>query len=255
MEFIIRDDDLSYFADPEHLESLYNGIWDKFPVCFSTIPKVYTKQLEVPIHKEHKKDFYYIYENKKLVEFLKKKIKEGKVKIWLHGFTHRDVDGVFDLERRDYDAVYSDLKKGKEILERTFDIKIDTLVPPHDRLSKEAVNAIEDLGIKTICRGFAPLPREIQWDNKTYIDSYYKIFIFWIRYGRGLRYPIWLNFGKHYEIFSYRIQHITRDNLDKILKLHNVKGGIFCVTMHYRAISLYQQEMLKYIIKKLELVK
>lgn len=247
MEIILRDDDLSYFAEIEYLESLFSKIWDKTPIYFAVIPKVYSRHVQVPQDKTHSKDYYWIGKNKKLVTFLKQKIKEGKVVIWQHGFTHKRHDDKPELERRDLDVLYSELLEGKKHLEKTFGVKVDTIVPPNDRLSKQAVFAIEKIGYKNICRGYSPLPREIQWSNKKYLESYYKLFRFWLKHKTSLRYSNILNFGNHNEIFSYRVQHINRKNIDKILNHH--KKGVLCITSHYRSFNLAQKEALNLILE------
>ena len=80
MKLIIRDDDVSYFTSPKILENLYEDVWDKCPISLSVVPFILSTpgQLETPIKFRHTKKLYPIGENKELVNFLKKKIKEGK---------------------------------------------------------------------------------------------------------------------------------------------------------------------------------
>lgn len=250
LELVIRDDDLSCFTDPQHLEFLYQDIWDINPIHFSIIPKVYTRQKEIPQNIIPEKDFYFIYENEHLVNFLKQKMEEGKVRIWQHGFTHKNYGNKFELERKDKNILYQELKTGKEILEKTFNIKIDTLVAPHDRFSKGAILAAERLGYQYICRGFGPRPREIQL-NKNYFLSYLKFFKFFLMKGKKYRYPKMLNFGRHKEIFSYRIESITKDNIENILNLAAKNCGFVCLTIHHRNFSVEKKGMLKLIIYKI----
>lgn len=249
-KLIIRDDDLSYFTNKKDLSYLYDEIWDSFPIHFAIVPKIGNVLGAVPLKilKNHKKDFYWIGENKELVLFLKQKIKQGKIKIWQHGFTHKNYGKFYELERKDEMQIYKDLKQGKEYLEKLFDIKIDTIVAPHDRFSKQAIKVVEKLGYKYVCRGYAPLKREIQWTNKEYLKSYFKIFRFWLKYKTKFRFAYVLNFGKHFEIFSYRIENLNKINIDSILNFH--KGKVLCITTHYRNLDLSGREKLKYLINK-----
>lgn len=247
MDILIRDDDLSYVTRPQELERLYDGIWEQAPIHFATIPFVYARQKETP--KGLRKENYWIGENKELVRFLKQKITEGKAVIWQHGFTHRDFDGHFELERGDERLLYDELHKGKEHLERTFGVTVDTLVPPHDRISKAGVLAARRAGFTRICRGFAPLPREIQWNNPHYLASYARLFLFWLRHGRERRYPWRLDFGGHSEEFFYRVQHITRENEDAIWALAK-RSGTLRVTTHYRTLDAKGRRLLKRMIKR-----
>lgn len=38
MKFAIRDDDTSFFTQPEQLLRVYEGIWDRAPVSLSVVP-------------------------------------------------------------------------------------------------------------------------------------------------------------------------------------------------------------------------
>lgn len=124
------------------------------------------------------------------------------------------------------------------------------MVAPHDRFSKEAIEAAEKIGYEYICRGFSPLPREIQWNNPKYLISYSKLFLFLLKKGRKYRYPKILNFGKHKEIYSYRIQHINKNNMNKILKLH--KNNVLYITNHYLNLNKKETEIIKEIIKRVK---
>lgn len=247
MKLIIRDDDLNYYTNPEELEYLYSDIWDKIPICFATIPKVGNVHMAIPSEKLNINKNRPIGENKELVNYLKKKISEGKIIIWQHGYTHRNYKSKFELERKEEKIITRELKEGKKYLENLFKIKIDTLVPPHDRISFEGIKAAEKIGFKNICRGYSPLPREVIFDIKR-LWAFRKIFFFWLKNGKKITYPNKLKIGEHYEIYSYRIQKINHSNINKILKIH--EDGILCITNHYRALNLIQKDVLKQIIKK-----
>jgi len=247
---IIRDDDLSYFTRPEELSRLYDGIWEYTPVHFSVIPYVYTRQRETPAAVAATKDNYWVGENKALVAFLKRKIKEGKAVIWQHGFTHRNYGTRFELERTDRRLIAEELRRGKEHLERTFGVKVDTLVAPHDRFSKGAVLAAEDVGFTTISRCYAPLPREIRWTSLRYLRSYARLVLFWLRRGRRWRYPRLLDFGGHTELFSYRIEELDTQKIEKIVSFIGSADGLLCLTAHYRTMSMRQRELLLLLLKR-----
>jgi hypothetical protein len=124
MKLIIRDDDLNYFSSIEKIERIYKGIWEKYPVHFAAIPNIYaTQRTELPKNIQLEKEYYKINENKELVDFIKGKIKENKVVIWQHGYTHKDYGKLHDLERHSEAQIYRELKKGKELLEKTFNVK------------------------------------------------------------------------------------------------------------------------------------
>lgn len=249
MKLIIRDDDLSHFANPNDLEGIYGGIWEKCPISFAVIPHVTTKGFETPLKVTKENNLFSIGKNRKLIVFLKKKIKEGKITIVQHGYSHRNYGKKFELERTDEEQIYKELKEGKEYLEKLFGIKINTLVAPHDRFSKSAINAAEKIGYKYICRAFAPLPREIQF-NLSYLTSFYKLFLFWMKHRKKYRYPYILNFGKHQEIYAYRPNEII-SKIDLILNFHKkYSNGVLCVTTHYRGMNIHTKELLVELINR-----
>lgn len=248
MQLIIRDDDLSFFSNPKKLKSYYQDIWDKIPIHFATIPRVGNVKGITPSEFLEEDKIYPIDQNQPLITMLKQKIKEGKVKIWQHGFTHKNYGQKFELERTSDHQLWGDLKIGKDLLEKTFAVNIDTLVAPHDRFSKEAIKAAEYLGYKYLCRGLAPLPREIRWRDKRHRQNYFKLLRFYLRNGKGLRFPQILDFGGHQEIYSYRIGMINQQDFHKILNLH--QGGVLCITVHHRMLNAEQIKVLKLIISK-----
>ena len=167
---------------------------------------------------------------------------EKKAVIWQHGYSHEKHQGKFELERNNQEEIYQDLKKGKEILENTFKVTINTLVAPSDRFSKAAILAAERVGYQTLHRGFAPLPREIQWNNPQYLKSYSKLIAFWVRYGKKYRYPKALDFRNHQEKYSYRIRMITTKNYREILDFH--QNGELSITTHHRTMNSGDKEIL-----------
>ncbi|MBT5023528.1 DUF2334 domain-containing protein [Candidatus Woesearchaeota archaeon] len=251
MKLIIRDDDLSYFAKPEDLERIYAGIWNKCPISFSTVPFVTTTGFETPLNSLKTNKLFGIGDNKKLVLFLKKKIKEGKITIVQHGYSHNNYGTKFELEQTDKKKLYKELKKGKKYLEKVFGIEINCLVAPHDRFSKQAIKIAEKIGYKYICRAFAPLPREIQL-RKNYLTAFFKLFKHWLKYRRKYRYPTLLNYGTCKEIYSYRPNELIT-NIDSILKFHaKHEQSMLCLTSHYRSANIHSDELMKFLIKKIK---
>ena len=161
--FAIRDDDLSYFTPSEKLEKIYKYAWDKgFKVSFATVPMHKgTNNLNMPQGYRNDGKYYPIRQNGGIIDYLKKKISEGKVDIMQHGFCHTEDSNLpalkFDLEKRNlsnYDgqkvdlAKYSEfyratakdinyrIKEGKNILEDAFDTPIKVFVAPQELLTK-----------------------------------------------------------------------------------------------------------------------
>lgn len=248
---ILRDDDLSYFTDPVAIKQLYGSLWDRVPIHFAVIPKIYAHQIEAPQDTQHEKEYYSIPENKELVIFLKQKISEGKIKILQHGYTHRNASMLYELERSGVEMLVGELLEGKKILEETFQVPIDTIVAPHDRFSRDALLAIEKVGYQYVSRGFAPLPREINWRDMSCVRMYVTLAWYYLVHGRALRYPWRAQFGKHEEIFNYRIEGQTRTSINAIIK-NAGDNGVIALTLHHRAFSAIQREMVHYLLDQIE---
>ncbi|MGA2677439.1 MAG: DUF2334 domain-containing protein [Methanobacterium sp.] len=163
MAFSIRDDDLSFFTDSKMLERIYNKAWENgFKVSFSTIPNHKgTNNLNVPPNFRNSHNYYPIYKNTQLVEFLKQKIVEDKIDIMQHGYCHMKNVNLpelkfdlksstiitknnekFDLNKysefygANADYIRTNIKEGKTILEKTFEIPIKVFVAPQEYLNK-----------------------------------------------------------------------------------------------------------------------
>lgn len=243
MKLIIRDDDLSYYAEPWHLEKVYSRIWDKCPICFSTVPFIFPGHASTHLRDKHKKRLQPIGENKSLVGYLKEKMKERKVVLTLHGYSHKDYGKTHEYERKDYKKLYKEVKEGKEYLEKVFNIKIKTFVAPHDRFSKAAIKAIEANGLN-ICRCFSPLPRELFF-RKAYIQNMVEHSRLFLKYRTERRIDRIHEFGGHKELYSYRVNDINHTNINELISYH--KRGILCVTNHYRTSNIKREEVLEYL--------
>src|SRR4030042_1240591 len=90
--FSIRDDDISYFSEPEKLEIIYRQLWkNEFKVSFAVIPaQKGTNNLNVPPEFRNTDKYYVIDKNKNIINFLKLKINERKIDILQHGYSHTD---------------------------------------------------------------------------------------------------------------------------------------------------------------------
>lgn len=162
--FVIRDDDVSYFTPLERLDKVYRYAWNSgYKISFATVPSHRAIHgLNIPISYRGKDDYHPIYENKKLVLYLKEKISNGQVDIVQHGFCHTENSNLpiikFDMEHgtlcynnsnqkinlnsfsefynKNEKDVNSRVQRGKQILEDTFGIPIKVFVSPQELLTK-----------------------------------------------------------------------------------------------------------------------
>jgi hypothetical protein len=130
MKFAIRDDDVSVDTDPEVLEGLYRGIWESLPISLGVIPfSKDTEGQEVPLEK-----------NQRLVDLLIRNVKEKRVEIMLHGYTHEERE-----ERAEFEGtkgLCGKVFRGKRYLESILEAKVKVFVPPHNRISPYGMRVV-----------------------------------------------------------------------------------------------------------------
>lgn len=229
MKVILRDDDTCYFTKPEELEKAFGDIWDFAPISLAVTPFVGTVNKKViPNNFVFEKNSYPIGENKELVAYLKKLLNERKISITLHGYNHDDIgkDPEFVAGKNLSEKV----KEGKEYLEKLFDTKITTFVPPHNSFSKEGWEAVvkNRLNISGITnfRDFSRLKYPYYW--KIFIKKcFFKPFT-------GYTYPYVIDFKDHKEIPYYSLSSRSPfKKPKKALKSVYKKNGVFCIATHY----------------------
>ncbi len=237
MKLAIRDDDTCYFTKPRDIENIYAGIWDTVPVSLAVVPFIHSNSDAVPPDRrggEGSDRELPIGENRALVDFIKDKIKEGKLHIMLHGYSHRNYRTGFEYDTgRD---LYEKTKKGKEYLEELFDVKIRSFVPPHHALSRCGMKAVVDNNLNIA--GTASLHRRFLFDYR-YLTNLAKVFAFRLKYGkRPVRYPYVLDFGDHKEVYCYVVvPKVTLKELIDALYFTYERGGVFCITGHVSSMS------------------
>jgi hypothetical protein len=231
MKFAIRDDDVSFFTKPEDLEKVYDKIWEKCPISFAVIP--FIKGMVSPMIPEkfwYEKKYFPIGDNSDLVSYLKEKVKEKKISIMLHGYSHEDRTSGYEFENNNFEDLYEKIKKGKEYLENLFETEINVFVPPHNTISKE--------GIKAVIRAklnLAVIP-SFYFNKRPWNLNTLKVFLerrmFKIRH--KVEPPFVLDFVDHKEVRCFPLTPLVsfeflKENFDIAYRF----DGIFCLATHY----------------------
>jgi len=265
MKFAIRDDDVSFFTKPIELESLYKCLWEKnIPISFAVIPfavksyycgdweKFYQEKEENPIDK-----------NKELVHFLQEKIKEKKVSIMLHGFSHQykvaadkksklvlaTEENLIELRRnkngeklcwygeykwKAYEQMKKETKIGKEYLEDILHTKISVFVPPSNDISKEGVKAVSECGLNI--SGTMLLSKFNRPINKYSIRIW--ILKLWWRFKYNKVYPYVMDYGTHKELCAYGlVPGIGYEELKEQFEFCKKINAPFVLATHYWEVS------------------
>jgi len=247
----LRDDDTCYFTAPEELERVYDGLWQRIPVCLATVP--FALGYERPgIAREHWHDrqAFALDRNPELVEALKHHVDHGRATIALHGYTHEDFATGFefqaapDLPRR--------VSEGHTYLQRLLGTAISIFVPPHNALSREGLDAVSRAGLNLLGSFLSFHPRNRRWDRRT-LANWWRVREYRARTGRSradrfvyphvLRYARHAEFGCHSLVPGTTIEELTR-GFDEARRA----GGHFCLATHYWEVDrLLKDVMLRFL--------
>jgi hypothetical protein len=236
MKVALRDDDTSYFTEPDRLSAVYQDVWDRIPVGLAVVPNAAAfVDKAVPEKYWDAGRAFPLDENAPLVRALREHIKAGRVTIAQHGFTHEDFpDGhefqaAPDLESR--------LARGQAYLEGVLDTRIRVFVPPHNALSKRGLIAVSSAGLNLLGSFLSFRPSMRPWDVHTPVN-WWRIKQYRDRSGRSkvdrLVYPHVLRYRRHAEFGCHGlIPGTTFDELKRGFDESRAARGNFCLATHY----------------------
>lgn len=247
MKVAIRDDDTSYFTKPKDLQRAYDFLNEDDCVSLSVVP--YT----VPVHrddvfpygKEIGMGYYDIAENTELLEYLKKKYKQGKVDILLHGYSHEyqlsENKWLAEMKWKSSSQLKEEIPKGKKHLEKLLGMNISVFVAPNNSIDKKAISVLENLQMNY--SGIIGVR-----DRKVNLRYIYNFIIRWgFRIVKKVQYPGIMNYGKHKELNAYTI-----DNYERLIYEYHIckaRKVPFVIYTHYW--QLNTDEKAKKLIKQI----
>jgi hypothetical protein len=233
MKFAIRDDDTSFFTEPEQLLRGYEGIWNRAPVSVSVVPfhgRTRTGGIP-PQYWSGGDELYPVADNTRLIAFLSEQIVKRRVSIMVHGYSHVDEAAGYefaagaDLERK--------AREAKQYLERVFGRSIYAFVPPHNTLSERGYRAVLKAGfdIVQIVR-FARRGRPLSLSDWRALARMTGSKVLWKH--PYSYYPHVLDFGAHREVGFHSLTPsvLLRDRLRELEFCHR-RRGVFVLATHY----------------------
>jgi hypothetical protein len=152
---LIRDDDLNYHTDINHLKIAYEYIFENdIPINFATIPAVNTSSKTsssdfgkgsyepfIPKEIAGVDEEWEIDKNKELITFLST-IKNTEY--LLHGYSHKGNAPLYEFEEQDKNILKQKLENALKIYERAFQTQAKTFVAPQDKYSSQAFDMIKE---------------------------------------------------------------------------------------------------------------
>jgi predicted deacetylase len=236
MKVAIRDDDTCYFTSPRDLERVYDGIWDRVPVCLATIPfaKGY-RSPAVPQQYWTAGETYALERNVEAAAFLRQLVSANRATIALHGYTHEDFPGGWefqaapDPERR--------VREGLTYLRECLGARISIFVPPHNALSRRGMAAVAAARLNLLGSFLSFHPARRPFEPRT-LPNWFRVQRFRARTGRGRRdamvYPFPLRYERHAEFGCHSlVPATTLQSLVDGFEEARAVGGDFCLATHY----------------------
>ncbi|HAR63580.1 MAG TPA: hypothetical protein DF296_01885 [Candidatus Margulisbacteria bacterium] len=263
IKFALRDDDTSYFTEPEELEAVYKHIWAKgISTSLAVVPYAVKSHncgsQGVNFYQEKEKKA--IGENKRLIQYLREKIKEKKVTIMLHGHTHqykaaknkkdlpllatkdnltmlkKDVRGenlifIGEYAWKNYSQLKKETRLGKDYLEDLFGTKINVFVAPSNAFSKDAVKAVAECDLD-ICGG----TMRIMYFNRNFSMESLKFWLLKVLWKAKYRrvYPHTMDYKSHKEVHAYGlVPNVTLESLKRDYNFCCSTNAPFILATHY----------------------
>lgn len=231
MKIAIRDDDISFYTNPEDLKKAHEFLGD-FPISLSVVPftvKDHTGNKPYGNVSSEYPRYMDVDKNKELVEFLRKQVKEGRYEILLHGINHeyKKIDGewVPEMLFKKENELIEKIKEGKEYLNKTFDTDIKVFVAPSNAIDKKGIIAVENSNLN-----FSGIIRHKDRPfSLKYCISYIKRWSY--RAITGLQYGGVLHYEKHDELIAY-----PRSSFEHMLNEYETckkHGHPFVIFTHY----------------------
>ena len=247
MKIALRDDDTCYFTSPADLDRLYGDVWQRVPVCLATVPfAVGYERVGIPEADWHSGHPYPLDENGELLAWLRQRMRERRVTIALHGYTHEDYPDGFefqaapDLDRR--------VAEGRAYLERVLGTPIRLFVPPHNALSKRGLHAVSGAGLNVLGSFLSFRPSQRAWDRDT-LFNWWRIQRYRLATGRTrsapLVYPHPLRYRRHAEFGCHGLVPATtfKELVDGVEEARR-HGGDFCLATHYWEVDARLKDLL-----------
>jgi len=257
MKVALRDDDTSYFTEPGRLEAVYHDVWDRIPVGLAVIPQAAGfVDKAIPEKYWDAGRSFPLDENAALAESLRKLVKDGRVTISQHGFTHEDYPDGHEFQAAP--DIESRLVRGQAYLQRVLDTNIRVFVPPHNALSKRGLSAVSGAGLNLLGSFLSFRPSMRPWDAHT-LGNWWRVRAYRSATGRSkgdrFVYPHVLRYRRHSEFGCHSlIPGTTVEELMAGFEEARRAGGDFCIATHYWEVDQTLKDVLRGFLDRIERV-
>lgn len=251
----LRDDDTNYFTTPEELKFDYGEFWGEIPITLATIPFSHgsdrkildynsvpdkfhlLRDWEIDATADELSSYHKVYpigDNINLVATLKELIGRGKIEIAQHGVFHKyNENGPEMIFSK---TSYFGVRDGKEYLEKVFNTRIHTFIPPSNTIDPICLSYIKQLKMHLFCSG------SIYYENavsrlKSYISDPVSIIDKLTEMREKRNNPVRRRLGQYmFGSITYDAFKSQSDIFDLLKKSLN-EFGFVALGTHYRTLS------------------
>lgn len=234
IKLAIRDDDTCFFTQPEDLDQVYGQYWGRVPISLAVVP------FSVAEHRGRSLSPGYpanqpapLGQNRRLVTFLRDKIRRGHVEIMLHGHTHEykqiGTEWIGEFGWKPQAQLEAETIQGKQYLEQLLETHIRVFVPPSNRIGCAGTHAIRQAGLNL--SGIMGRGGDRPW-SADYLRAYALRWAWRMRHGSPYPYP--LSYGGHTELAAHALTpRSTRQQLLDDLNQCAAQNAPFVLATHY----------------------
>lgn len=157
----LRDDDVSFFTDPDRLARVWAGL--DLHVTFAATPfMVDSEECHARGREFGRSEIgrveHPLRDNPGIIAYLRELVRDGKASVALHGCNHRyHIDGdrlTGEFGSGTFDALYAAAERGRREVEALLGLPLDVFVPPDNAISRAGMQAIAAAGLRYVQRAF-----------------------------------------------------------------------------------------------------
>ncbi len=237
MRFAIRDDDTSYFTQPDELDRLWGEFLPEVPVSLAVVPV----SLE-PFHLGDPERFYQgadqhaLGANPDLVAWLREHLRKKSIAVMCHGYSHeykRRGPRLLEQEYiwKPFERLSRETAEGKLQLEATLGTPINTFVPPGNGISSAGLDAVRSSYANLLTTFPLRRPHDLKLDWP-HLAAYGRRLYYQLRHGMANPFGEELRGMRLIPSVSVTDQASWEEIRDKLLLCHRLNAD-FIAAVHY----------------------
>jgi hypothetical protein len=226
VHFCIRDDDTSFFTEPEDLEAVYGEVSKWGSISLAVVPFCRAGPSKgVPEKLRGRWSVHPLHENRSLVEYLREGTSKGRFEVMLHGYYHDEPHIHWEFKQGE--NLHQRVADGRKYLEDLLNTSVRVFVPPRNAIGWQGLRSIARAGLHLGGIGGFRFPLSA------------KAWTVWLRVRRwerrgGLGVPWVLDLGNHREIAGNAVTPVARvQHNEAVFESAMAMGGVFCAATHY----------------------